>query len=80
MLFVLNHPTNIPLRDIKTGLLKGVSIFYDKWKKSDFWCLLILLAAFTAAFTTFIKKYTSGITGESVTKQLRINLLMKILG
>jgi hypothetical protein len=39
----------------------------------------MLVAAFTAAFTSFIKKYTFVIIGENVTKQLRIDLFEKIL-
>ena len=39
----------------------------------------MLVAAFTAALTSFIKKYTFGIIGENVTKQLRIDLFEKML-
>lgn len=70
MLFVLNRPEQIIIPpDPETNYFDLAPIIqvYDKKGDSDMWCILMLVAAVTAFISSFLKRFTFGIVGESVT-------------
>ena len=68
MLFVLNHPNQVPqIITNELGQKSLVLIKYDKRGESDRWCLYMLLAAVVAMLAAFLKRLCFGLVGETVT-------------
>lgn len=80
MLFVLNHPKQVPeVLTNELGQKSLVLVKYDKRGESDRWCLYMLLAAVAAMIAAFLKRLCFGLVGETVTHQLRLDLFKKML-
>ena len=65
MLFVLNHPDKIIIPQAEG--IPSVTQLYDKKGESDFWCIMMLIAAVSAFIASFLKRFCFGIVGEAVT-------------
>jgi ATP-binding cassette subfamily B (MDR/TAP) protein 1 len=48
-------------------------------KESDYWCLVMFLAACTSFVTCFTQKFSFGVVGENITMHMRRNLYEAII-